>query len=239
MERLRALVFTSFGISFARLFTSHYEFVCPDSAVGYSYMNNYLGTRAPHIIPTAIGFEYPRTISPLTHYVGPLLSKRPQAMPTELQRWLDSKADNSVILVSMGSVAHLTHEQARVIVETIWSTNYSAVWSLRDRNRYILEGLDVDNGRFYFSKWMPQVAVLNHSATGMAILHGGMNGVHEAVAYGVPVIAIPFWSDQGDVVARLHHSGAGIQILRSHLTVKTLSTAILDIRDGELRMLAC
>ena len=231
-ERLHAVVFNMFVVTLARLFTSHYEFVCSDSTIGYSYMNDYLGTRAPHIIPTAIGFEYPRTISSLTHYVGPLLGKKHQALPTEIEKWLNSKGDGSVILISMGSVAHLMPEQAKVIVEAIHSTDYSAIWSLRDRNRYILEGLDVDNERFHFCKWMPQVAVLNHSATAMAILHGGMNGVHEAISYGVPVIAIPFWSDQGDVAARLHHAGAGIQILRQHLTVNTLSAAIQDVQNG-------
>lgn len=231
-ERLYAVLFNTYVALFARFYTSRFEFVCPDASISYSYMNNFLGTRAPHIIPTVIGFEYPRSISSLTHYVGPLLSKKPQALPTEMKKWLDSKPERSVVVVSMGSVAHLTREQGRIIVQAIQSTGYSAIWSLRGRNRDILEGIEIDEMQFHLSKWMPQVAVLNHTAIAMALLHGGMNGVHEALSYGVPIIAIPFWNDQGDVVARLQHSGAGVQILRKHLTLEVLVKSMEDIRNG-------
>ncbi len=138
-----------------------------------------------------------------------------------------------MIMISMGSLAHLTQEQGKIIVDAISSTNYSVVWSLREQNRDILEGVAVDSDRFFLSPWLTQVAVLNHSAIGMAILHGGMNGVHEAIAYGVPIIVIPFWNDQGDVGARLQHSGAGIQILRHHLSTDTLLAAMLQTLKGE------
>ena len=232
-ERMRAFLFVEYNRLYSRFYKSRYEFVCSDPVVDYSYMNGYLGIRAPHIIPTAIGFEYPRTLSPLTHYVGPLLSKQKKELSGDMRKWLDSKPRAGVIMISMGSLAHLTREQGKIIVDAISSTNYSVVWSLREQNRDILEGLAIDSDRFFLSPWLPQVAVLNHSAIGLAILHGGMNGVHEAIAYGVPIIVIPFWNDQGDVGARLQHSGAGIQILRHHLSTGTILAAILQIQRGE------
>ena len=231
-ERMYAYLFITYSGLYNRFYKNRFEFVCPDPAVDYSYMNSYIGTRAPHIIPTALGFEYPRTMTPLTHYVGPMLSKQRQVLPTDLQQWLDSKPDGSVIMISMGSLAQLTHDQGRIIVSAIRLTNYSVVWSLREKNRDILEGLELDKDRYFLSKWLAQVAVLNHSAVRMAIVHGGMNGVHEAIAYGVPIIVIPFWNDQGDVAARLHNSGAGIQILRNQLSVETLWAAISRIHHG-------
>lgn len=234
LDRMYTFLFVEYNKLFNRFYKSRFEYVCTDATADYSYMNTFLGIRAPHIISTVIGFEYPRTASPLTYYVGPVISKQKKEIPAEMLQWLDAKPRGSVILISMGSLAHLTRDQGKIIVDAISMTNYTVVWSLRELNRYIVDGLEMDSDKFLLSTWLPQLSVLNHSAVGIALMHGGMNGVHEALACGVPIIMIPFWNDQADVGARLQHSGAGIQILRQHLTVESLQSAILHIQKGEL-----
>ena len=210
---------------------SNFEFECP---VTRSYAELFPGVYAPQIVPTVIGFEYPRTSSPLTHYVGAVVSKNPQNMPTELKTWLDSKPERSVVFVSMGSIAQLSAEHGKAIVNAMNITDYSAIWSLRESNRYILEGLELDREQFYISKWVPQLAVLRHKAILMAILQGGMNGVHEAIYFGVPLITVPFVNDQADVSARVHHQGVGIQLLRNQLTTENLVASINAIESGKI-----
>ena len=227
----RPLVKFALNLVLVRSVVNNLEIEC--SGVPYSYLRYFPGTNAPQIVPTTIGFEFPRLISSLTHYVGPILSKQPQEIPPELQDWLDSKPRSSVILISMGSLAPLTRARGRIIVESVNSTNYSVVWSLRDKNRFILEGMELDKERFYVSKWIPQAAVLKHLSTGIAFLHGGMNGIHEAISYGVPIIVMPFSADQGDIAARVHHSGVGVQILKEYLTKETLTAAIQHIQEGK------
>ena len=233
----RPLFHLAFDWMLVRKIVNSFEFQCPNST--YSFLRYFPGTNAPQIVPTTIGFEYPRILSSLTHYVGPILSKQPQAIPSELQNWLDSKPRSSVILISMGSLAPLTRERGRIIIESVLSTNYSVVWSLRDKNRFILDGIELDKERFYVSKWIPQAAVLKHLAMGMAFLHGGMNGINEAISSGVPVITMPFAADQGDASARVHHSGVGIQILKGYLTKETLTAAIHHIQEGKSKQEAC
>ena len=211
---------------------SYFEFtnsdVCP-----VHYASLYPGVYAPQIIPTVIGFEYPRTISPLTHYVGPVLTKKRQPIPQEMLTWLDNKPKNSVMFISMGSTAKLYLEHALAIVSAIKTTGVSALWSLRESNQDILEGIDFDSEQLRVYKWTPQVSILNHSSVGMAMLHGGMNGVHEALYHAVPVIIVPSGgSDQGDVAARLDHSRAGVQILKWYLSNETLVSAIKSIQSG-------
>ena len=227
----KPLFYVVYDYIFVRNVINSFEFECPNSS--YSFMKYFPGTNAPQIVPTAIGFEYPRLISSLTHYVGPVLSKQPQDIPKDLQEWLDSKPEKSVLLVSMGSLASLTRKRGQVIIESVLSTNLSVVWSLRESNQFILEGLEIDKKRFYISKWIPQAAILKHRVTAMAFLHGGMNGINEAISCGVPIIVMPFTSDQGDLCARVHHSGAGIQILKEYLTKETLTAAIKDIQEGK------
>ena len=227
----KPLFYIVYDYIFVRNVINSFEFECPNSS--YSFLKYFPGTNAPQIVPTAIGFEYPRLISSLTHYVGPVLSKQPQDIPNDLQEWLDSKPERSVLLVSMGSLASLSRKRGQVIVESVLSTNLSVVWSLRESNQFILDRLEIDKKRFYISKWIPQAAILKHPVTAMAFLHGGMNGINEAISCGVPIIVMPFTSDQGDLCARVHHSGAGIQILKEYLTKETLTAAIKDIQEGK------
>ena len=181
-----------------------------------------------------MGFEYPRPSSPLTHYVGALVSKTPQKISAELKNWLDTKPERTVIYISMGSVAQFSDKHGEMIVNAMKLTGYSVIWSLREANQYILEGVEIDREHFRIMKWVPQLAVLQHKAIAMAILHGGMNGVHEAIYCGVPLITVPFMNDQGDVSARVHHQGVGIQLLRNQLTTENLMTSIKAIESGKV-----
>ena len=207
------------------------EFECP---ITHNYAELFPGIYAPHIVPTVIGFEYPRPSSPLTHYVGALVSKTPQTISAELKNWLDTKPERTVIYISMGSVAQFSDKHGEMIVNAMKLTGYSVIWSLREANQYILEGLEIDKEHFRIMKWVPQLAVLQHKAIAMAILHGGMNGVNEAIYCGVPLITVPFMNDQGDVSARVHHQGVGIQLLRNQLTTENLVASIKAIESGKM-----
>ncbi len=205
------------------------DFDCPADLTDVDYL---AGITAPQIVPTAIGFEFARPLSPLSHYVGPILSQRARQMPPEVKNWLDRKTDRSVVYVSMGSLLPLSREKGRAIAEGINSTGYSAVWSLRESNQYILDGLDLSEDRFLILDWAPQLGILQHKAVATAILHGGMNGVNEALYSGVPVVVLPLMSDQGEVAARIVDHGLGVQILPGELSGTSVAESIREIERG-------
>ena len=193
------------------------------------------GVYIPQIVPSAIGFEYPRTISPLTTYVGPVLTRDPDPILTELQEWLDGKGKQSVVYVSMGSYMILTKEKGDAILNGVLSTDHSLLWSLRESNQDILEGVELDNKRVHISKWAPQLAVLGHRAIRMAIVHGGMNGIHESLYNEVPLIVLPVNGDQMSNAGRIHHQGLGIHLQDSDITVSGVIKAIKEIDEGAYR----
>ena len=98
----------------------------------------------------------------------------------------------------MGSLAHTSIDLAMALVTSIIQTNYSVVWSLNKHNQHVLNDIKLDQNKYYISSWTPQVTLLQHKSISMAILHGGSNGVHESLYYGVPLIVIPLISDQLD-----------------------------------------
>ena len=60
------------------------------------------------------------------------------------------------------------------------------------------------------SAFLPQRAVLAQSR--LAIIHGGMNTVLDAMAAGVPIIVVPLAYEQGAIAARVAASGAGLVV---------------------------
>ena len=192
------------------------------------------GERFPQIVPTVIGFEFPRTIDPLVEYVGPILSLSPDPIPDNMLTWLDSKEERSVIYVSMGSFVPLLDSPGRAIAEGVMNTSYSTLWSLPECNRNFLSGLQIDGNQIYLSKWVPQLSVLRHKAIGMAVLHGGMNGISEALANGIPTLVLPaaLISDQFAIAARVHYSGAGLYLNRDLVTAADVTSRIEKIMLG-------
>ena len=194
-----------------------------------TYIANAAGTYLPQIVPSVIGIEYPRTISPLTHYVGPVLTKSPEALPTSLQVWLNSKQDKSVIYISMGSHMSISKEVGKAVAAGITVTNYSAVWALRNRAD-ILDGHKLpDQEKMFITEWAPQLSIMGHRAVRMAILHGGANGIHESLYNEIPVIVLPHFGDQVYMAGRISHNGLGVYVSSTNISAATISEAIEEI----------
>ena len=193
-----------------------------------------MGLKSPVLLNTVIGFEYPKTILPLQHYVGPMfLMKQPPLAP-ELKDWLEGRLDQSVVYISMGSTAELTPLQARALLEgVVAETNYTVVWALRESNRYVLEGVDLDPERVFLAGWVAQFALLQHRSITMAILHCGIGGVQEALYHRIPVICLPYAFEQYDIAVRLQSQGLGIRLLPSEVSRQRVGEAVTKVGKGE------
>ena len=142
------------------------EDLCQLSSV--DYMLTAPSVHMPQIIPTSIGFEYPRTLSPLTEYVGPLMSRISQTIPKFMRAWLDSKQSGSVIYIGMGSVYPITGAVARALVDGVLATNYTALWSLRKSNyNLVMQGVSkVDENRILIVEWTHRLLFYNTKLLG-------------------------------------------------------------------------
>ncbi len=189
-------------------------------------------TRIPDIVPSVIGVEYPRTISPLSHYVGPILTEHPSPCTDKLESWLNNKEDKSVIYISMGSVTLVTKELAKAFIGGIKKTNYSVLWAMKKTEHF---ELDIDPERFFTGDWLPQLSVLRHRATSLAIMHGGANGVHESLHSGVPLILVPGMIEQNANAGRVHHHRLGTHLNKQGLTAEQVYQSIVEIDSGDYR----
>ncbi|KAL8462908.1 hypothetical protein ACS0TY_032976 [Phlomoides rotata] len=118
--------------------------------------------------------------------------------------WLDTRATNSVLYVSFGSIAAMDEES---LVEVAWGLANSEqpfLWVVRPGLVHGSEWLEMLPNGFLSSvgerscivKWAPQQQVLSHPSVGGFWTHSGWNSTVESICEGVPMICSPFFGDQ-------------------------------------------
>lgn len=150
--------------------------------------------------------------------VGPLHKISPP-LPTSLMEeedsiclsWLDKQAPESVIYVSLGSMAVIEEKE---LVEMAWGlarSGHPFLWVVRPS---LLNGSEDavgslpqafkdeigigggGRGRGLVVGWAPQRKVLEHSAVGGFFTHCGWNSTLESLCEGVPMVCRPCFADQ-------------------------------------------
>ncbi|GJM98074.1 hypothetical protein PR202_ga15049 [Eleusine coracana subsp. coracana] len=130
--------------------------------------------------------------------------------------WLDAKPDRSVVYVSFGSILSMSAPQAEEMRRGLEATGRPYLWVARDNN---IEDSDSSGttttgeqqGRMVV-EWCDQVRVLSHRAVGCFVTHCGWNSTLESLTRGVPMVAVPQWTDQPTVAWLVEERmGAGVR----------------------------
>ena len=190
--------------------------------------------KQPVLFNTVIGFDWPKTILPLVHYVGPMLISSPPPLKSDLVTWLSrlpTKAE--IIYISMGTTGEVTKTMAEAFVKL--SHEYFIVWSLRESNRNVLNNLSIDEDHMYMSSWISQLTMLKHSSIVLAIMHCGITSVQESLYNAVPVICFPSAYDQFDAALRLESQGLGIRLLSSQANVEKIMKAVTIVKTDRYK----
>lgn len=112
-------------------------------------------------------------------------------------KWLHDKPKGSVVYVSFGSMAGLSEEQTEELACGLRDSGSYFIWVVRaiDQAKLPKEFVDTSEKGLIIT-WCPQLQVLTHEAVGCFVSHCGWNSTLEALCLGIPVIAMPLWSDQ-------------------------------------------
>ncbi|XP_077211306.1 mogroside I-E synthase-like [Tasmannia lanceolata] len=155
------------------------------------------------------------------------------------QKWLDTRPTASVVYVSFGSIANLEEDQ---MVELAWwlkESNSNFLWVVRASeqsklpNNFVEEtiekGLVVD--------WCTQLEVLAHPAVGCFVTHCGWNSTLEALSLGVPMVAVPQWTDQPTNAKYVEDIwGVGIRVKvgeKGLVRREEMGNCIREVMEGE------
>lgn len=116
----------------------------------------------------------------------------------ECMNWLNGKPKGSVVYLSFGSMTQPGQEQMKEIACCLTEGGLTFLWVVRSCEEDTLynEWVNGESKNGLVVTWCPQLEVLAHESIGCFVTHCGFNSVLEAIGLGVPMVAIPQWSDQ-------------------------------------------
>jgi zeaxanthin glucosyltransferase len=168
------------------------------------------------------GFDFPHERLPeWFHYVG---TYEREAASNQDFPWhlLDGR---DLVYASLGTIVGNRPEVWRMFAGACEDLKVQAVISLGG----LEEPGDYSDlpGRPVVVKYAPQVAVLRRSS--LLFTHAGLNTVMEALACGVPMVAVPIAYDQPGVGTRLVRSGVGEVVRLSGLNAAGLRKIVAKV----------
>ena len=182
------------------------------------------------LVDTVWGVEYARPVSPLVSLVGPMLNisvtdaEWRAQLSAEEERWL-SEGDGAVY-VAFGTIATLSASQTSAMFDglSVLAANYSVLWALRGGSALLPSGASPPLLRAV-ARVGSQMSVLSHPRVALFVSHCGVNSLHEALHFAVPLLCVPVMAEQGDSAQRVEDAGLGLRIDMHALTADGLVAA--------------
>ncbi|KAL8145739.1 hypothetical protein AgCh_003766 [Apium graveolens] len=153
--------------------------------------------------------------------------------------WLNDQQDHSVIYVSFGSMAQLDDVQMQELTYGIKQSGKHFLWVVRasEEGKLPKGFMEETSGKGLVVQWCSQMEVLAHKALGCFVTHCGWNSTLEALCLGVPMVAIPIWTDQGTnakFVADVWRIGVKVDIDKNGVFKgEMVEHCIREVMDGE------
>lgn len=151
-------------------------------------------------------------------YVGSLL--RDDHPDSDVTDWLAS-SDEPFVYVSFGSFLSARGDILSRVAEALRDLGVRAAIAHGSSPRSALGPVPKS---WLVREFLPQVTLLRHAAA--TVNHGGNNSVTEALAYRVPLVVLPFSTDQFAGAAAVERSGRGIALDPQAATPQELSEAV-------------
>ncbi|XP_015075238.1 UDP-glycosyltransferase 74B1-like, partial [Solanum pennellii] len=116
----------------------------------------------------------------------------------ECVNWLKTKPKKSVIYISFGSMVSLAQKQIEEIAYALIGSNMDFLWVVRDIEKCKLPKGFIEStiGKGLIVSWCNQLETLANQAIGCFVTHCGWNSTLEGLSLGVPMVAMPQFSDQ-------------------------------------------
>ncbi|KAA8527889.1 hypothetical protein F0562_035242 [Nyssa sinensis] len=118
--------------------------------------------------------------------------------------WMNSKPESSVVYISFGSILTLSKQQKEEIARGLLESGRPFLWVIRakengeeEKDDDKLSCMEELQQQGMIVPWCSQVEVLSHPSLGCFVTHCGWNSTLESLVSGVPVVAFPYWTDQG------------------------------------------
>lgn len=145
---------------------------------------------------------------------------REEPLDPEVEAWI-AGSETPFVYVSFGSFLSVRSDVVARVAGALKSVGVRAAIALGSADRLDLGELP---GDWLVREFLPQVRLLGDAAA--AVTHGGNNSVTEAMTAGVPLVVLPFSTDQFAGAAALEDAGFGVALAPNTATVADLRSAL-------------
>ncbi|POH62177.1 glycosyltransferase [Cryobacterium zongtaii] len=132
---------------------------------------------------------------------------RSEADDPQVTRWLADADERPLVYVSFGSFLSVRGDVLARVAEALRGLDVRVAIAVGSTDAAELGPIPES---WLVRSFLPQVTVLGHAA--LAVTHGGNNSVTEAMTAGVPLLVLPFSTDQFAGAAALDEAGFGISL---------------------------
>lgn len=155
---------------------------------------------------------------------------RAEPVDPEVEEWLAS-SDDPVVYVSFGSFLSVRDDVLARVVEALTDVEVAGrpVRVALASGATELTALGAVPHGWLVRGFLPQVTLLGRAA--LAITHGGNNSVTEAMTAGVPLVVLPFSTDQFAGAAALEEAGVAVAL-------DPTAASVAELAEAARRMLA-
>lgn len=151
-------------------------------------------------------------------------TRRAEPADDEVDEWL--AADEPFVYVSFGSFLSVRGDVLARVAEALRRVGVRAAISTGATDPAELGTIPET---WLVREYLPQVRLLDHAAT--AVTHGGNNSVTEAVGAGVPLLVLPFSTDQFAGAAAIEREDVGRALDPNAASVEDLASALSALLD--------
>ncbi|XP_051858762.1 UDP-glucosyltransferase 2-like isoform X1 [Drosophila albomicans] len=160
---------------------------------------------------------------------GIQIKDKPNPLPKQLAEFL-SNADNSAILLSLGSnvkSSHLKSDTNNKIFHVLSKLKQRIIWKWED-----LDNTPGKSDNILYSKWLPQDDILAHPNITLFITHAGKGGITEAQYHGKPMLALPIFGDQPSNALRMVKDGFGLSLSLLTLEEQPFKESLTELLEN-------
>ncbi len=178
---------------------------------------------------TVPGFEFPRQELPSSvHFIG-----TPEITPNQapLPSWADDlDGQRKVVLVSQGTFSN--HNFGQLVAPTLEAlANEQDLLVVVTTGGRAPEAIPVkipDNARV--ARYLPFEWLL--PKVDAFVTNGGYGSINQALSFGIPIVAAGLSEDKADANARIHWSGAGIDLATNDPSPHELQGAVRQVFEN-------
>jgi len=162
-----------------------------------------------------------RTLPP-HHFLGS--TRRAEAVDAEVDDWITGAGEYAY--VSFGSFLSVRGDVLRRVAEALSRLGMRAAIATGSTP---IAGLGTLPKGWLVREYLPQVRLL--AGARMAVTHGGNNSVTEAIGQGVPLLVLPFSTDQFAGAAAIERTRLGRALDPNRASVAELADALAAVAD--------